>query len=465
MTVGRGTDGGCNSWFRRRRVRHIVLVPGSRPPRRARRERLSYLFGLELHGIKLGFENIRHFLDRAGNPQGEYPAVHVAGTNGKGSVLAFLDAMLRAAGYRVGRYTSPHLIRLNERFLVDGGMISDEALDEQIAFFKGIADGMPNPPTFFEMTTAIAFRHFAEARVDLALVEVGLGGRLDSTNVITPEVTAINTIGLEHTRFLGDTLEQIAYEKAGILKPGVPAVVGAIEEGPRAVILDRARELGVPIRLHGRDFQCQSEGLPWDQIFSFRAPGLTLDNVPLGLAGRHQAHNAGIATALALCLRGRFPGLGAEAIASGLAHARWPCRLERVLDEPPVIIDVAHNVAGARLLAETIGRAVVVVAISSDKDARGILDCLAPLAQRTGSDEPALILTEFGGSRALPLGALIRAAGDWPHQCLPDLEEALERGMALATGECPLLVTGSIFFAGAARQVLMERFDAPPPVF
>ena len=442
-----------------------MFIADGLPPEQRHGELLGYLLGLELHGIKLGFENIRYLLDRAEDPQQEYPTVHVAGTNGKGSVLAFLDAMLRAAGYHTGRYTSPHLIQPNERFLVDGKMMSDRALDDHIAFFKEIADGMFNSPTFFEVTTAIAFRHFAEAEVDLALIEVGLGGRLDSTNVIAPEVTAITTIGLEHTQYLGDTLEQIAYEKAGILKPGVPAVVGDIEDGPRGVILDRARELDAPVWLSGRDYHCSAQGPPWAQQFSFTGRGFSVDNVPLGLAGRHQVRNAGVATALALALRGRFPDLGPEAILRGLSEVRWPCRLERVLHDPPVIIDVAHNLAGARLLGDVFERAVVVAAISSDKDARGMLACLAPLCQRAETDAPALILTQFGGTRSLPVHILAAAAADWPHQAFPDLEEALEQGMSLASADCPLLITGSIFFAGAARQVLMDRFGAPPPVF
>ncbi len=427
-------------------------------PKDASTDLREYLLGLTLHGIKLGLQNIRFLMEQAGNPQAAYPTAHVAGTNGKGSVVAMLQAMLRASGCRVGRFTSPHIIDLPERFQIDGVCIAEDALSENTAFFRRCAAGMEPPPTFFELNSAIAFRWFAQERVDAAVIEVGMGGRLDSTNIITPLACAITNIDLEHTQYLGGTLEEIAFEKAGTLKPGVPAATGERREGPLNIIRARARELAAPLRVLGEDFSYMLSGPVWRQSFSYRSESLALKEVPLGLAGRYQGENAAIAVAVAEQLRPHFPGLTDAAIARGLSEARWPCRLERILETPPVIIDVAHNVAGARRLAENIGRCVVVLAVASDKDAAGMIEALAPLS---GS----LILTEFNGKRALPLETLCSAAQGRPHAALPDLPAAIARGIELASQEMPLLITGSIYTAGEARQILTDRYGALPLAF
>ena len=424
-------------------------------PRSALRD---YFFSLTVHGIKLGLDNIQHLLEAAGNPERRYPAVHVAGTNGKGSVLAFLQAMLRAAGYRTGRFTSPHLMDLAERFQINATPIPGKILDQHIAFFKPVAEAMAPPPTFFEMCTAVAFRYFEQSQVDVALLEVGMGGRLDSTNVVTPLACAITNIALEHTQYLGDTIEKIAAEKAGILKPGVPAVVGEDRPGPRDVILARAREVGSPILLRGRDFTHHVRGDPWRQHFSYAGPGLHIESAPLALAGPHQGDNAAVATALAEVLKDVFPKLGEAAIIEGLATARWPCRQERVLDDPPVIVDAAHNVAGAETLAATFDDCVTVLAVASDKDAAAMIRLLAPISSK-------LILTTFTGERALPLTNLFEAAGDHPCETAATLQEAIEAGLAHAAGARPLLITGSIYTAGEARRILEERYGAPPLLF
>ncbi|MDQ1257898.1 MAG: dihydrofolate synthase / folylpolyglutamate synthase, partial [Candidatus Hydrogenedentes bacterium] len=238
-----------------------------------------------------------------------------------------LDAILRAAGYTVGRFTSPHLIDLNERFLVNGEPIANEALDEQIDFFRTIADAREWwPPTFFEMTTVIAFRWFDQREVDCAIIEVGLGGRFDATNIITPEAVAITNIELDHTKYLGDTLPEIAFEKAGIIKPGRPVVVGETKPEPRDVILARAAEMDAPVRLMGRDFTYELSGPPETLEFSFETPLVKLGPTPLGLVGRFQGHNAAIAVTLALDLVPRYPKITAKAIETGLREVCWPCR-------------------------------------------------------------------------------------------------------------------------------------------
>ncbi|MFO7973181.1 MAG: folylpolyglutamate synthase/dihydrofolate synthase family protein [Candidatus Hydrogenedentota bacterium] len=418
----------------------------------------EYLASLEFHGVKLGLDNIRHLLEHAGNPHAAYPSVHVAGTNGKGSVVAMLDAMCRAAGLRTGRYTSPHLVRVNERFLIDARPIGDADLDRALEFFRSIAEAMDPSPTYFEMVTAVAFRLFQEQNIDIALVEVGLGGRFDATNVVHPAATAITNVDLEHTQYLGDTLEKIAFEKAGILKEGVPAVVAETRIESLGVILARAQTLKCPVRLIHRDFDFDLQGMPWKQVFSYRSEGLHLGPVTLGLAGDYQGPNAAVAVALAECLMEKYPQLGKAAITQGLETAKWPCRLERILDNPPVIIDVAHNPAGMRQLVRQIPSCVAVLAVSSDKNAAEMSRALSEVAD-------PLILTQFTGHRALPVERLCMAAGDVSHQRTDHLEEAIAAGMRVGSAEKPLLITGSIYTAGQARTFLEENYAASPLKF
>ena len=421
---------------------------------------VEYLYSLELHGIKLGLDNIRRLLSEAGDPQDTYATVHVGGTNGKGSVVSMLDAMLRAAGYTTGRFTSPHLCSVRERFLIGGEPIAAEALDAHIEYFRTAAERTDLLPTFFELNTAIAFRYFAERKVDIALIEVGMGGRFDSTNVITPEATAITNIALEHTQYLGETLEAIAFEKAGIIKPGVPVVVGETREAPMAVILDRADELGSPVSLRGREFSVHLSGPPFDQMLAYEAGAYRLEDCPLALPGDYQGANAGVAVRLAELLRPRFDRLTPNAVAKGLATVRWPCRLETVLESPRVIIDVAHNVAGAAGLARALeSRCVLILAIANDKDAGRMIDLLA-------SKTSTLILTTFDGPRALGVEELSARAAPLPHERRETLAEAIELGIARAVSErVPLVIAGSLFTAGEARSILVERYGASPLVF
>lgn len=415
----------------------------------------EYLNSRLMHGIKLGLDNIRFLAGAAGAPHARFPSVHVAGTNGKGSVVAMLDAMFRAAGYCSGRFTSPHLIDVAERYLIDGTCIDDDALDRHITFFRKAAESMPHSPTYFEVATAVAYRHFAERRVDVAVFEVGMGGRFDSTNIITPEAAAITNIDLEHTKYLGDTLEKIAFEKAGILKKGVPVVVAETRPGPLNVILERAGEFGCPVSLLGRDFRYTVRGDPFALQFSYESETLSLGPVPLQLHGTYQGANAAVAVALAERLREKYPGLDPSTIATGIETARWPCRLEQVLDSPPVIIDTTHTAAGARELVQQVPQCAVVLAVSEDKNAADILAALDSIAD-------PLILSQFNGARAMPVDTLSAAAGDRPHYQTPDLDEAIRLALDHASDSVPALITGSVFTAGEARNILINRYGAPP---
>lgn len=415
----------------------------------------EYLYSLELHGIKLGLENITKLLDTAGNPHRAFPTVHISGTNGKGSVAAMVDAMLQAAGYATGRFTSPHLINVSERFLHNSTPIGAAELDDAIAFFRRIAQAMTPPPTFFELVTAVAFRWFERQRVEIGVIEVGMGGRFDSTNVIAPEASAITNIDLEHTKYLGDTLEKIAFEKAGIIKLRTPVVISESKPGPLDVILERARTLNSPVRLAGRDFTHTVSGPSFQQRFSYESATLRIDSTPLSLAGSYQGDNAATAVALAELLRERFATITPESIIAGLESACWPCRLERVMEHPSVIIDVAHNAAGARKLARELPPCIVALAVSSDKDAAAMAAALAPVAKQ-------FIVSEFTGRRALPARDLSNALHGYAHHVITPLTDAIDAGLALAEDAVPLVITGSIFTAGEARARLIRSHGAAP---
>jgi dihydrofolate synthase/folylpolyglutamate synthase len=418
----------------------------------------ALLSSLELHGIKLGLETISQLLEAGGNPHLEYPTIHVAGTNGKGSVVAMLDAMLRAAGYTTARFTSPHLVDLNERFLFNAAPISDAELESELRWHHDLIETWTFRPTFFEVVTSIAFRWFASKKPDAALIEVGLGGRLDSTNVVTPDACAITSIDYDHMRYLGDTLELIAAEKAGILKTGVPCIVSETKEGPLRVIDEIASERGTPLSVLNEDFDFTISGPAFEQRISYQSPQIELTDVPLALPGRHQGSNAATAIALAEILFDRYPSLDVEAIKTGLGNAKWPGRLERVLDNPPVILDVAHNVAGARTAAEAFEQCVVILAVSSDKNAAEMIHHFSRVAR-------PLILTQFQGPRATPIEVLAESSPDHSFLTSPSIADAIDRGLELATPKCPLLITGSVFTVGEAREILIAEHGAPPITF
>ncbi len=417
----------------------------------------DFLASLEFHGIKLGLDNIRLLMDAAGNPQRSYPTLHVAGTNGKGSVVAFAASILRAAGYKVGRFTSPHLLDVSERFLIDGDPIPDADLDSQIEFFRSAAQSFPNPPTYFELCTAIALQYFAAQHVDVAVIEVGMGGRFDSTNIIEPEACAITNIDYDHMKYLGGTLDAIAFEKAGIIKPGVPAIVGEHRSGPFDVIVSIAQERNAPLRLKGNNFTYTAQGDALAPAITYRGPRFQLTESPIGLAGMHQVENAALAIALVESITGRFC-ITNNAVARGIADTRWPCRLERVLDDPPVYIDVAHNPAGIQRLAESMPQCIVVFAASSDKNIKEMIEGLKPIASR-------LLITSFEGARATPLHVLDRVASDIEHTLHGSLRDAIAAGIAEASEKRPLLITGSIFTAAQARQVLVDKYGAASIAF
>jgi dihydrofolate synthase/folylpolyglutamate synthase len=417
------------------------------------RETLRELYARAGKDAKFCIERVEDAARGLGSPQRSLPAVHVAGSNGKGSVTSMLASYTRKAGWRTGMFTSPHLHRYTERMRVDGREIPRrdvvrlfEALDAHVA--RGDIPWL----TFFEITTLMAFGWFAEREVDVAVVEVGMGGRLDATNVLMPRATAITSISLEHLRILGPTLTAIAREKAGILKPGVPVVLGRIPDGPRRVIERRARRLGCTIWRPDREYRFEDHG---DGTFDYEGPGASIRGIRTRLPGRHQVGNAAVAVALADMLQTRGYPLDERALRAGLRSVRWPGRLERVARDPETILDCAHNPDGLRSLVRTMkGRSFhLVFGGMADKPITRMLKLLEPITHR-------LYVTAPGVPRAL-------RPRDYPRTVratrIGSVARAVDRARADAArrrGE--VLITGSIFTISEARAHIKQLRNTDP---
>jgi dihydrofolate synthase/folylpolyglutamate synthase len=388
------------------------------------------------HGVEMGLDRIRRALARLGDPQRRYAAVQIAGTNGKGSTAAMTEAILRAAGLRTGLYTSPHLARFTERIRVDGREADGDALAALDQRIQAAGERL----TYFEVATILGFLWFAERDVDVAVLETGLGGRLDAVTCCEPVATAITSIGLDHMDYLGDTLDLIAREKAGILKPGVPCFLGLLPDDADEAIVEVAQQVGAPL-LH---------------------LGASLGRIPGGpaLSGQHQRDNATLAVKLAEAAAARLGRpFAPDAIAAGLAGVRWPGRLEQVDED--LWVDCAHNPDGARALAAALpGLAgglpwTLVMSVARDKDAAAILEALAPVTRRlfaTRADTPRAMPADELALLARKQGILDVAAVEDPWQALAEARGAAQGGV--------VIVCGSIFLVGPLRaRVLGEPTD------
>ena len=417
---------------------------------------LSYLFSLEKLGIKFGLDNIRAIAGALGNPQDAWPSVIVAGTNGKGSVSAMVERGLRATGLRTGLYTSPHLVRLEERFAIDGVPVATASLviaantvREAVAHLR--ADGrLDTEPTFFEVTTAVAFELFRQAKVGFGVLEVGMGGRWDATNVATPRAAAITTIDLDHERFLGHTIAAIAGEKAGVIKPGMRVVVGETKPDALAVIERACAERNAAMVRAGDGVRAEilrlDEGRP---VVALATPVRDYGTLRLALRGRHQVRNAVTAVRLLEQLESCGTPVPADAVAAAVTDARWPGRLDLVTGPAgrTVLCDSAHNPAGASALAEYLREVhpaglPIVFGIMKDKDVGGTLGPLLPSATR-------LVVARAHTDRALSASALADAArrAGWrgPLDVVDDVGPALESAWRHAPAIC---AAGSIFLVG-----------------
>jgi len=418
------------------------------------RTALDYLFARTTGKSKLGLERTAALLREMGNPHERLQSLHVAGTNGKGSVCATLDTILRAKGLRVGKYTSPHLVDFRERFLVNGKRVDEQFVVDFIEHWTPAVERIG--ATFFEATTAMAFDLFAREGVDAAIIETGLGGRLDSTNVVRPLAAGVTSIGIDHVEYLGETREEIAYEKAGIFKRDVPAVIGERDVAIRSLLAEFARGHGANVILDvTRDVAPDEVSVNGDGTTFTATIGGERGKVRTGLAGAHQATNASLALLMLSAAEGAF-ATSLEEARRALPSVRLPGRFHRV---EPYIFDVAHNPDGATVFAATV-RAVatpapraVVLCVLADKDWRGVMNALAAVVD-------VFVLTDAPSapaSRAWDRQAAFAFAQErgWSAISEPDFERALERATQMAR---TVLVTGSFHTVGDA----MARLNVDP---
>jgi len=439
------------------------------------RSAIDYLFSLQKHGIKLGLEKTREILSLVGNPHRQLRCIHVAGTNGKGSVSAMIASILKAHGFRVGLFTSPHLVSFTERIKVDDREITESEVADLTDEVRGKIDQYDKElnPTFFEVVTAVAFVYFIRQRVDWVVVETGMGGRLDATNVIAPDVSVITSISYDHREFLGESLSEIAGEKAGIIKEGVPVVSASQLPEAAEVIARTAREKSALLFVYGEDFagiieSCGMEGTR----FNYSNGSVRMEGLFTPLAGEYQGMNAALAikaVSIALARAGAINAKAheidsSETIRTGLAATRWRGRLELVSADPPIIIDGAHNTAAARALAGFItknlaGRKIILVlGIMADKEIENILSALLPIAEETIFTAPAYSRAESPDR----LAGLARSAGFTNVRVASSIRDALAEAkerQAFHSDRSPaiIIITGSFYTAGEALESLGER--------
>lgn len=418
-----------------------------------------------LQAFKL--DRMVELLDKLGNPQRQVPTVHIAGSKGKGSTASMIASICEAAGYRVGLFTSPHLAEYEERFIVNGQKPKTEQIVSYVQQLRPIVELMDRDDshgrvTFFEISTAIGWLHFLAEKVDLAVIEVGLGGRLDSTNVCHPLISVITSISRDHTRLLGDTLPEIAREKAGIIKPGVPVISGVSVPEAQKEITQVALQQNAPLYHAGTDFHVQSRSVDgplihYDVDVEFQ--GRTHSNLCLGLPGQHQTTNAACAVVASLLLNQNGYSISEDQIRTGLARTRCPLRIEIVHQKPTVILDVAHNIASIQALSDVITNVsdvpkVCVVSISQEKDAAEMLQILGAVFDH-------MILTAFQSNpRAISIPELeqLAAGTDCQVQTADEPRSAIKAAREIAGSTGMICATGSFFLVAEVQEIIAEVF-------
>lgn len=409
-------------------------------------EAVNRLYGLQKYGIKFGLSKTTNLLQKFGNPQAGQRYIHIAGTNGKGSVAAFIGSILQEAGLKVGLYSSPHLVRFTERFRINNREMDQDTATELIEALDAVFV-QEEPPTFFEATTAMALIYFAREKTDVSILEVGMGGRLDATNVITPMVSGITSIGMEHREFLGNRLTDIAAEKAGIIKPGVDVITSASQ--PAVVDLLQATALQKDAQLWrvGKEIRYRATR----SGFHYTGPGLGLKGVTLGLKGTFQNRNAALALGIVERLIQKGYAISPKNIIDGLAHTHWPGRMQVVNPSPLIIIDGAHNPAAIRSLAASVckefryRRMILVIGVMADKALYPVLKGIVPLADY-------IIYTRPAYARAAPPERLMATAAPLgkPGETAVTLSLGLNRAREMADSRDMILVCGSLFTVGEA---------------
>ena len=410
---------------------------------------LKTMYGFRRFGIKLGLSTIKKILAGLGDPQDNFACIHVAGTNGKGSVASSLASILHRSGYKTGLYTSPHLVRFNERIQVNNRPITNEKVVASYSAVKNAHSG-ERDPTFFEFTTAMAFFEFAAQKVDWAVIETGMGGRLDATNIINPALSIITNISLEHREYLGNTLTQIAVEKAGIIKKRIPLVTGIRQKKAFADIKRIAAGKKAPLFRLGTDFKVRRRQ---GQIFSYFGIENVWHNLQTALPGSYQVDNAALVLAACELIGKNNTVITPDNIREGLTKNHWPGRLEIIAENPLVILDGAHNLAAARNLSKFLstnfaGKAItLVIGILDDKPYKGMLKSLLTPANR-------VILTRAKTDRALEPGKLYEVAKSLTPDVtiIPDVGQAIKKAVETTPHHGAICIAGSLYVVGEAKE-------------
>lgn len=426
---------------------------------------LVYLDQIQNLGIKFGLDNVRTILSSLNNPQNQYPSIHVAGTNGKGSVCAMLSYILMEHGLRPGLFTSPHLVSVRERIQIEGEPIPKENFSRHLTVLREVIEGLIaskellTPPTYFEMLSCLAFLHFAEAQIDNAIIEVGMGGRFDATNVVEPIVSAITTISPEHQKFLGETQSEIASEKAGIIKSGVPLVCGVEEKEAHKTIAEKAEHRKAPFfAVFSKDGVLERERTERNFRFTYRSGEEEYVFSP-SMLGEHQGKNAAIAISVARVLSKEWKPLEKSRIIRGIETAYWPGRLEVISESPRILIDGAHNVEGANALKKYVQEfislpCILVFAVMRDKDIAKLAEILFPLARK-------VICTKFPYFKAASPEDIQEQASRFKDRIVvqSDVAKAVEIALQAAKPDRTVLIAGSLFLVGEIKKIFSEMSD------
>ncbi|SEL99477.1 dihydrofolate synthase / folylpolyglutamate synthase [Syntrophus gentianae] len=412
---------------------------------------LSIISDLNCNVVHLGLGPIKRLLERIGNPHLAYPAVLIGGTNGKGSVAAILSSILKHSGLKVGVYTSPHLMDIRERIRINDFLIPEDRMQECI---ETVCNRLEEDLTYFEILTAVAYRYFHEEKVDIAVLEVGMGGRLDATNVVIPQVSVITNVHHDHQEYLGRFLKNIAGEKAGIIKEKSICVTAANQKSVLDILADTCRKKGVPLFRLGKEIRVRSKGAG---NFSYTGIDRKISHLTCPLSGEHQIKNAALALAAAELIRIKGRRIDEQAMCLGLAGAKWEGRLEILQKSPTVLVDGAHNPAGIRSLCDTLrnrsekeGR-LLVFGVLGDKDYSRMLKKLLPLFRW-------VIFTRPKVERAVDLDKLIPIARNHGHlaEAIEDSREALQRALLLAEKNDLICVAGSLYLVGEIKKIYRE---------
>jgi dihydrofolate synthase/folylpolyglutamate synthase len=420
---------------------------------------LVYLDQILNLGIKFGLDNVSVVLASLNNPQKQYPSIHVAGTNGKGSVCAMLSQILIEHNFCPGLFTSPHLVSVRERIQIAGKPISKKNFSRHLTNLRGVVEELIasktllSPPTYFEILSCLAFLHFAEEGADMAILEVGMGGRFDATNVVTPVVSVITTISPEHQKFLGDTQSEIASEKAGIIKPGIPLVCGVEENEAHLTIRKKAKKLNAPFfEVFSNGRRLRKEKTIRNFRFEYKLKEEEYVYMP-SLLGEHQGKNAAIAIAVARHLSNDWKRLEKSRIIRGVERAHWPGRLEMISENPLVFVDGAHNEEGAKALRKYVEEfisspIVLVFAVMRDKNIEELSEILFPIAHK-------VICTKFPFFKAAKPEDIQRRASRFQDRIViqPDVQQAFQTALQAASSDGVVLVAGSLFLVGEIKKI------------